>query len=41
MTYITFPRAMLEWLDRNRGPLSRQSFIVHLVFEAMSQEKYK
>ena len=36
MTNIIFPRWMLDWIDMNRGDLSRQSFIVNLVRDVIS-----
>lgn len=41
MTNIIFPRWMLDWIDSNRGDLSRQSFIVNMVRDVItSNSKY-
>lgn len=35
------PRDMLLWLDQNRGPMSRQAFIIHCVYKIMEIDQIK
>lgn len=35
------PKDMLAWLDANRGPLSRQAFIVRCVYKIMEIDQIK
>lgn len=31
--HLIIPRALLEWIDANRGELSRQSFMIKTLFK--------
>ena len=33
---IIFPRWMLDWIDANRGCLSRQSFVVNVIRDVIA-----
>lgn len=38
---MLLPKEMLTWVDRNRGPLSRQAFIVRCIYKIMELDKIK
>lgn len=38
---LLLPREMLDWVDKNRGSLSRQAFIVRCIFKLMEINKMK
>lgn len=38
---MLLPREMLTWVDRNRGAMSRQAFIVRCIFKLMEFDQIK
>lgn len=38
---LLVPKEMLVWIDENRGPLSRQAFIVRCVYKFMELDQIK